>query len=140
MYLVAEIWIIEPADKIRPATVDAFVRKAVEAINAGVHLLLIDLFPPGPHDAGGLHRVIWDHYGEEYVPPVDKPLIAVAYQAGLFPTAYLEPLAVGDELPTMPLFLTPERYINVPLAPSYDAAWWGVPQVWKDVVEGRAEG
>lgn len=134
--VIAFIEIASPANKDRMATVDAFVRKAVEAINAGVHLLLIDLFPPGPHDAGGLHRAIWDHYGEEYVPPADKPLIAVAYQAGLCPTAYLEPLAVGDHLPTMPLFLTPERYINVSLAPSYEAAWRGVPQVWKEIVEG----
>ncbi|HEX6986815.1 MAG TPA: DUF4058 family protein, partial [Planctomycetaceae bacterium] len=135
--VVAMVEIVSPANKDRPATVAAFTRKAVEAIQAGVHLLVIDLFRPGPHDPGGLHRAIWDHFGERYEPPEDKPLIAVSYQAGPLPTAYLEPLAVGDLLPTMPLFFAADRYVNLPLEPSYEAAWKGVPAFWRAVVEGR---
>ncbi|MGC1272739.1 MAG: DUF4058 family protein [Planctomycetaceae bacterium] len=134
--VVAVVEIISPANKDRPSTVSAFVQKAVDAIQAGVHLLVVDLFPPGRHDPGGLHRAIWDHFGDEYIPPPDKPLIAVSYQVGL-PTAYLEPLALGEPLPTMPLFFSPERYVNLPLEPAYDAAWNGTPAYWRAVVEGR---
>jgi hypothetical protein len=36
----------------------------------------------------------------------------------------------------MPLFLTPQRYINVPLEPTYQAAYRRVPAVWRGVLEG----
>jgi hypothetical protein len=134
--VVAVVEIMSPANKDRPSSVAAFVRKAVDAIEAGVHMLIVDLFAPGRHDPGGLHRAIWDHFGEEYVSPMGKPLVAVSYQAGL-PTAYLEPLAVDDPLPTMPLFFSPDRYVNLPLEPAYAAAWRGTPGYWRAVVEGR---
>lgn len=135
--VVAMIEIISTGNKDRPAAVESFVQKSVDIIQAGVHVQVIDLFPPGKHDPRGLHDLIWSHFGEAYSPPAAKPLIAVSYQSGAFPTAYLEPLAVGDPLPTMPLFLSPERYINVPLEPSYAAAWRGMPRFWQAVVEGR---
>jgi len=50
---------------------------------------------------------------------------------------YLEHFAVGTALPEMPLFLRPDRYINVPLEPTYQAAYRGMPAFWKDVLEGR---
>lgn len=57
-----------------------------------------------------------------------------AYRADTCPTAYFEPVAVGESLPDMPLFLTPDRYINVPLETTYQTAWRGVPQRWKRVL------
>jgi len=50
-------------------------------------------------------------------------------------TAYVEPACVGEVLPDMPLFLTPEHYINVPLENTYMAAWRGVPERWRRVIE-----
>lgn len=135
--VVAMIEIISPGNKDRASAVETFVQKSVDVIQAGIHLQVVDLFPPGGHDPNGLHDLIWSHFGEAYSAPADKPLIAAAYQAGAFPTAYLEPLAIGDPLPIMPLFLSPERYINVPLDPAYDAAWRGMPRFWQAVIEGR---
>jgi hypothetical protein len=135
--VVAMIEIVSPGNKDRASAVESFVQKAVDFIEAGIHLQVIDLFPPGNHDPQGLHDLIWAHFGDAYVPPADKPLTAAAYRSGPIPTAYLEPLAIGDLLPTMPLFLTPEHYINVPLEPAYDAAWRGTPRFWQAVVEGR---
>jgi hypothetical protein len=135
--VVAMIEIVSPGNKDRASAVESFVQKAVDVIEAGIHLQVIDLFPPGNHDPNGLHDLIWAHFGEAYSPPPDKPLIAASYRAGSFPTAYLEPLAIGDLLPTMPLFLSPDHYINVPLEPPYDAAWRGTPRFWQAVVEGR---
>ena len=50
-------------------------------------------------------------------------------------TAYFEPIAVGQPIPEMPLFLTPEHYINVPLEETYQATWRSVPQRWKREIE-----
>jgi hypothetical protein len=38
-------------------------------------------------------------------------------------------------LPEMPLFLDPDRYINVPLEPTYQAAHDGMPAFWRGVLE-----
>ena len=51
------------------------------------------------------------------------------------PIAYFEPVAFEQELPDMPLFLTPRHYINVPLESTYREAWKGVPGRWKRVIE-----
>ncbi len=53
------------------------------------------------------------------------------------PNAYFEPIGVGAALPDMPLFLTPDYYVNVPLEATYQAAWHGVPKRWKRVIEER---
>ena len=37
----------------------------------------------------------------------------------------------------MPLFLDLHAYVNVPLAVTYDAAYRGVPEVWREVLEGE---
>jgi hypothetical protein len=44
---------------------------------------------------------------------------------------FLEPVAVGDKLPKMPLFLSPESYVRVPLEETYRAAWEAVPAFWQ---------
>ena len=49
--------------------------------------------------------------------------------------AFIEPVAVGDRLPDMPLFLTADVYVPVPLESSYQSAWDGVPAVWRQVLE-----
>jgi hypothetical protein len=37
----------------------------------------------------------------------------------------------------MPLFLTAERYVNVPLEATYQAAYRGMPEFWRNVIEQR---
>ena len=44
---------------------------------------------------------------------------------------------MGSPLTDMPLFLNPDRYINVPLESTYQAAYQGMPAFWRDVLEGR---
>ena len=44
---------------------------------------------------------------------------------------------MGDAMPEMPLFLTWKTYVNVPLGPTYEAAFRGLPAFWRDVLEGR---
>jgi hypothetical protein len=68
-------------------------------------LLLVDLFPPGTFDPGGMHQAIWSQFcRSDWRQPEDKPLTLAAYTGGLLPEAYVEPVAVGTVLPDMPLF------------------------------------
>ena len=59
-----------------------------------------------------------------------------AYEAvGLSVTGYVEPLAVGDPLPEMPLFLRPGTYVPVPLETTYQRTWQRLPLRWRRVLE-----
>jgi hypothetical protein len=138
--LIALVEIVSPANKDRPGHVEEFVEKAASALERRVHLLLIDLFPPGPHDPHGLHSNIRQRlnaYEEAYDLPATEPLTLAGYDAGPPVEAYLEHLTVSGSLPQMPLFLRPDRYVNVPLEPTYQSAYRGMPAYWRDVLEGR---
>jgi hypothetical protein len=39
----------------------------------------------------------------------------------------------------MPLFLSSDRYVNLPLEPTYMGAWRGVPARWKRVIEAMRQ-
>ena len=108
--IIAVIEIVSPGNKASNAELRAFVEKAADLIEQGVHVLVIDLFPPTKRDPEGLHKVIWDELGgdvDESIFDNDKPLTVASYDAGSPQVAYVEPLACGDELPDMPLFLLP---------------------------------
>lgn len=134
--IVALIEIVSPGNKSSKRAMQAFVEKAANALYHGYHLLIIDLHPPGPRDPQGIHGAIWSEIADDsYKAPADKSLTLVAYTAGTTKLAWIEPVAVGDALTEMPLFLDPETYVNVPLESTYQAAYRGVPQKWRRVLE-----
>lgn len=133
--VVAIVEIVSPGNKNDRHGIRAFVDKACEMLRGGVHLLLLDLFPPGPRDPQGLHKVIWDEFrDDEFVLPAARRLTLAAYNAGPCPEAFVQPVAVGAALPDMPLFLTPHIYVPVPLDATYQAAWADVPSFWQEVL------
>jgi hypothetical protein len=133
--VVAMVEIISPGNKNNQNGLNAFVRKAREILAAGIHLLLIDLFPPSLRDPQGIHLAVWgEDCGEDFALPSDKPLTCVAYVGGPSAEAFVEPIAVGDPLPEMPLFLTPDVYVSVPLEATYQLAWDGMPEYWREVI------
>ena len=112
--------------------------KIESALSAGVHVLLMDLLPPGSHDPQGIYGVMFQRETSSDEPddlPRDEPLTLASYVAGLPVDVSLEHLAVAAAIPDMPLFLHPERYINLPLEPTYQAASRGMPAFWRDVLE-----
>ncbi|HEY7309534.1 MAG TPA: DUF4058 family protein [Gemmataceae bacterium] len=134
--VVAVLEIVSPGNKDSRHAIHAFADKAAAFLQAGIHLLIVDLFPPSPRDPQGIHQVIWDRIHEEpFQLPPDKPLTVAAYAAGAETVAYVEPLAVGDPLPDMPIFLTAERYVPCPLETTYQTAWEQFPAPLKGPLE-----
>jgi hypothetical protein len=126
--LVAILEIVSPGNKDSRHAIDSFAEKAVEFLRAGIHLLIVDLFPPTPRDPQGIHKAIWDRMHEEpFSLPAGKPLTVAAYAAGDEMVAYVEPVSVGDVLPDMPTFLTADRYVPCPLEATYQTAWEQFP-------------
>jgi hypothetical protein len=137
--VIALVEIVSPGNKASRHGLRSFVEKAAAALYRGYHLLILDLQPPGRRDPQGIHGAIWEEIEDDsYDAPPSKPLTLAAYSAGSPKKAYIEPIAVGDVLPDMPLFLEPERYIKVPLEATYQSAWQGVPHRWRRVLEAPA--
>lgn len=135
--IVALVEIVSPGNKHSQHTLEAFLDKAMAGLNEGYHLVVIDLFPPGRHDPCGLNGLIWEYLNAEtWQLPADRPLSFAAYRAKSPITAYIEPTAVGMRLAEMPLFLTPDHYVDLPLEETYTEAWRGVPERWRRVIEG----
>src|SRR5687768_9804769 len=123
--IIAVIEIVSPGNKDSRAALRDFVDKAVDFLRAGIHLVVVDLFPPTSRDPYGLHKAIWDEIEEEdFVFPPGKDRILASYEAGDdVRVAYVEPVGVGDVLPDAPLFLIDGRHIKVPFEPTYQATW-----------------
>jgi hypothetical protein len=132
--IVAIIEIVSPGNKSSAHAVDELLDKVWSIIDQRIHLLLIDLFPPTARDPRGIHALIWGDEAEP--PPPGHPLTLVAYHAVMPRIAYVEPTSVGSALIDMPLLLDETTYVPVPLEATYLAAWRGVPQRWKAVLEG----
>ena len=134
--IVALVEILSPGNKASQYALRTFVEKALTALDQGIHLLLVDLHPPGPRDPSGIHGALWEELtGEPFQLVIEKPLTLAAYSSGPPKTAYVEPIAVGDTLPDMPLFLVPEYYVNVPLEKTYRAAFDGVPRFYRNMLQ-----
>lgn len=134
--VVAIIEVVSPGNKDSVHAIRAFKSKAVEFLQRGVSLLVIDLFPPTPRDPEGIHALIWKELTDEpfAARPADKPLTVASYDAGGDVIAYVDPVAVGDALPDAPLFLAPGWYVNIPLETTYAASWEVTPKPVRDLV------
>jgi hypothetical protein len=126
--VIAVIEIVSPGNKSNRHALRSFVDKALDVLDQGIHLLVIDFFPPGAFDPQGIHGAIWSEIKDEsFELPPDKPLTLASYLSGPVKRAFVEPIAVGDALPNMPIFLSTETYVPAPLESTYQAAWSVTP-------------
>lgn len=136
--VVAVLEVVSAGNKSSSHALRSFVEKAADLLDQGIHLLILDLHRPTPRDPQGIHGAIWEEIsGQEHVAPADKPLTLVAYESGLTVRAFVEPVAVGDALGEMPLFLEPGAHVPVPLEGTYQRAFAAVPGRWRVVLEKR---
>lgn len=133
--ILAVLEIVSPGNKSGNTAFREFVEKTVDYLRLGIHALIIDLFPPTARDPFGIHKAIWDEFDDEpFVFPEGKSRILVSYEAGGEKVAYIEPVAVGDTLPEMPLFLSEDFLVDVPLEPTYQATWDVSPEDFREAV------
>ena len=137
--LVAVVDIVSAGNKSSQARFRKFLQKTIDFLDQGVHVLVIDLFPPTRRDPQGIHQAIWsEKFDGDFEFYADKPLTLASYRAstaGSVARASVEPIAVGDVLAAMPLFLWADRYISVDLEESYRSAWDVYPAPLKPKIE-----
>jgi Protein of unknown function (DUF4058) len=137
-HIVALLEIVSPGNKDRALSVEDFVLKIDTVLSRGIHVVVVDLFPPGKFDPRGIHGEIWSSYAsQEYDPPAEQPLTLSSYLADHEVAAYVNHLNFDDPLPEMPLFLDEETYIYVPLETTYKTAFQDMPEFWRGVLEGK---
>jgi hypothetical protein len=135
--IVAVIELVSPGNKDSVRSLSEFTEKIFNLLDAGIHALVVDLFPPTRRDAFGIHKAIWDQMVEEdFSFPTGCDRIAAAYEAADQFTAYVEPFGVGDTLPEMPLFLIDGFSVKLPLEETYNEAWADTPEVVRRLLTG----
>ncbi|MBI4769288.1 MAG: DUF4058 family protein [Chloroflexi bacterium] len=128
--LVAAIELVSPRNKDRPETVRAFVSKALFLLHEGVHLMVVDVIslPRQPirrvllqalEIPGAMNEErLW--VSSYYALPGEDP------QPHTTIREWARDLAVGDPLPTLPLFLrADELWVEVDLEATYQATLEG---------------
>ena len=134
--IVAMVEIVSPGNKSSRNAVRSFVEKACDLLEHRIHLLIVDLFPPSRRDPEGFHGLIWDEMSDEaFHLPNGKPLTLASYECELVTRAYVEPVAVGDPLSDMALFVETNGCIKIPLEQTYSTAFNLLPQRWRNVLQ-----
>lgn len=121
---LAVVEIVSPGNKDSRSAIADFIDKTIEYLRLGIHVLVIDLFPPTTRDPDGLHQLIWDEVGEgKFHFPPGRDRAVTSYEAGDEREAFVFTAAVGEDLPDAPLFLWEGAHVMVPLEKSYRNAW-----------------
>ena len=122
--LVAAIEIVSPANKDRPDTRHLFVTKVSALLRQDVCVSIVDLVSVR---SANLYAELLTRLGhaDPALGPTPPPLYAVSLRRRTLPRgrtrldAWFYPMAVGQPLPTLPVWLTPDLRVLLPLEPSY---------------------
>lgn len=134
--VVAIVEVVSPGNKSSRHAFEEFIIKVLGLFRAQVNVLLIDLLPRTRQDPGGIHAAIWEAVaGKRVTIPRKLPLTLASYESRDTIRGYVEPVAVGQRLPEMPLFLEFGLHVLVPLEASYAAAYRTVPLRWRRVID-----
>jgi hypothetical protein len=129
--IAAVIEVVSPGNKSGNDALTNFRDKAILALQQGIHLMVLNLFPPGKNDPFGIHGLLAEACGSPpYVPPLGRDRLMVSYRAGQPSQAFIEPVGVGEALPNLVLFLRHDLYVTVPLERAYGRASELVPDFW----------
>ncbi|MBY0228544.1 MAG: hypothetical protein K2W96_04610 [Gemmataceae bacterium] len=121
--LVGAVELVSPANKDRPAARRTFAGKGAGYLRSNIGLVVVDVVTVRQQD---LHRELLELLELDAEAEEVEPLYAGAYRTVGTGAARLDMwpqrLRVGGELPTLPLWLSPELAVPVDLAASYAAA------------------
>lgn len=124
--LVSALELVSPANKDRESHRRAFATKCASYLAQGIAVIVVDVVT---NRTGNLHADILQLLGRttDTGLPDSTELYAVAYRSVVRESAEVvevwpEPLAVGRELPTLPLALNAELCVPIDLEATYTAA------------------
>ncbi len=125
--LVAAIELVSPANKDRPRKRNAFVSKCAELVRRGVAVSIVDLVTVKNFNLYAELMAYTEHGEADPLCANPPPIYAASVRHGprgekvLF-EAWSRALAVGEPLPLLPLWLSPEVSVALDLERSYESA------------------
>jgi hypothetical protein len=123
--LVGAVELVSPNNKDRETSREAFLSKCVDYLAGGACVVVVDIVTDRH---ANLHNEIVERIGAGSLAlPDDVRLYAATYRpvvraAKSFVDVWVEPLKVGDPLPTMPLRLVNDLFIPIELEWAYTEA------------------
>lgn len=121
--LVAAIEIVSPANKDRPDSREQFVGKVAALLRQDVCVAIVDIVTTRHANLCG---ELLTRLGQSDPALADPPMLYAVTLRGRKPPkkrgwldAWYHPLTVGQPLPIIPLWLSPDLSIDLPLEPSY---------------------
>jgi len=122
--LVAAIEIVSPSNKDRPENRELFIGKVATMLQQGVCVSLVDLVTVR---RANMYADLLTLYGgiDPELAPTPPPLYAVTIRGrrppkgGLRLDAWFYPMTLGEPLPTLPIWLTADLRVMLPLETSY---------------------
>jgi hypothetical protein len=100
--IIAVIEIVSPGNKDSRAALRDFVDKTIDFLRKGIHVLIVDIFPPSAVDPFGIHKAIWDEILlEDFAFPDGKDRVLASYDAGPEKIAYVETVGNCVRNPTV---------------------------------------
>jgi hypothetical protein len=133
--LMSVVELLSPCIKNTLMANTQFIKKVTAFLRNGVHVSIIDPIVPTSVVPHGIHTAIWNDYGDsKWELSASEPLAVITYECNVDTEFYLEPFAVGMNIPTMPVFLIPGGHFEVPLEETYNDAFQAVPARWRDVI------
>jgi hypothetical protein len=122
--LVAAIEIVSPANKDRPETRRAFVAKCAALLQERVCVGIVDLVS---NRAANLYHELLEFIGEPDLAALDEPIAmyaatsrATKKDAKWLIDSWMQPLSIGQPLPTLPLWLADDLAVPLDLEASYE--------------------
>lgn len=140
-HVVAVIETVRPDNKQSPAGVRRFAEKVAAYIESGVHVVVIDLLPPGDSDPRGIPGAVWEYFARKTfpTPTAAEPLSVTAFRSHTsWAETFLEPTAVGRTFPLIPLFLTTDLSVPTDQEATYSKAVTGMAGHYRAMLEGNA--
>lgn len=122
--LVAAIEIVSPSNKDRPESREVFVGNLASLLRQDVCVSVIDIVS---NRQANLYAELLARLGRtDPTLPVPPPYLYAVTLRGRKPPrrrpmldAWFYPLTVGQPLPTIPLWLSPDEVVQLPLEPGY---------------------
>jgi hypothetical protein len=138
--IVAFIEIVSPGNNDGDRALEQFVGKIADAMQQGIHVLVLGLFPPTSRDPAGIHKAIWDQFDrEDFELSRQQDRVFASYESAGEQIAHIETIGLGEPLPDMPLFIAPGAHVLVPLEESYMSAWEDTPAAVRRQVAGPVQ-
>ena len=123
--VVTVVELVSRGNKDRPESVREFAGAVATLLRRRVNVTVMDAHRPGKHDPGGMPAAVSRALRGERPgrPPKRRPFTFAAFRSNPLPIeAFLDDLAVGDPLPSTPLFLDAGLFVPLPLEDTYRQA------------------